>query len=295
MWPLSSLAAQSLPCGHSKAALRAPSAPRMRCIASALCTASTSGRAAPRPRRAPRAASAARASKRSIDSECFAGIVALDNESDPRYTVLRVEADDFAGLIRVLAWTLTGLGLNVCNALIQTDGGVASDLFFVTDNRGRKLSDSAALEVTERLQDMVDDVCRTNNRDGEFSEARVGSVILLTNDTHPTCTELTITPEVDSPGLLLDLASVIHGMGISIVEGVIRGAGPVAPPGGGHLKVDPIASVPEPPEGRRTMRFMLQEAQSGRQLDYATASGLLYALQLVTGRSTPTQLPNIYA
>lgn len=81
-------------------------------------------------------------------------------------------------------------------------------------------------------------------------------------------------------------------MGVSIVEGVIRGAGPISV-GGGHLKVDPISSVPEPPSGKRTMRFMLQEAASGRQLDYATASGLMYALQLVVGRSTPTQLPNI--
>jgi hypothetical protein len=104
--------------------------------------------------------------------------------------------------------------------------------------------------------------------------------------------QLTITPEADSPGLLLDLASVIHGMGVSIVEGVIRGGGPLAA-APTHLKVDPIAAVPAPPEGRRTMRFLLQEAQSGRQLDYATASGLLYALQLVTGRSTPTQLPTL--
>lgn len=227
-----------------------------------------------------------------MESECFAGIVSLDNESDPAHTLLRVEADDFAGLIRVLAWTLTGLGLNVNNALIQTEGGVASDLFFVTDLRGRKLSDAAALEVAERLQDMVDDVCRVTT-DGEFTEARIGDVIHLTNESHPTCTELTITPDRDSPGLLLDLASVIHGMGVGIVEGVIRGSGPISAAGGGHLKVDPIASVPAPPEGKRTMRFMLQEAASGRQLDYATASGLLYALQLVVGRSTPTQLPSI--
>jgi hypothetical protein len=306
--------------------------------------------------------------------------------------------------------------------------------------------------------------------------------------------KLTITPELDSPGLLLDLASVIHGMvgrggarrgghlgqglglgpvgarnrvagllhcvrcfgapragaqvyrcctghikppwpparphlypmnsvpsppypptpapappppspkGISIVEGVVRSSGPISSGASSHLKEDPILSVQEPPEGKRTMRFMLQTAQvgrapapapgrapgraraagrgpsgaccarrewsrvrlwgaadgprrrraagwwwwaphlliywhpaaarvwgptacwagrpvarpaplhlsespplslpsrhaprclrvqSGRQLDFATASGLCYALQLVLGRSTPTQLPSI--
>jgi hypothetical protein len=39
------------------------------------------------------------------------------------------------------------------------------------DSRGRKLSDAAALEVAERLQDIVDDVCRTSS-DGEFGEVR---------------------------------------------------------------------------------------------------------------------------
>ena len=82
-------------------------------------------------------------------------------------------------------------------------------------------------------------------------------------------------------------------MGINIVEGVVRGSGALSAGGGSHFKRDPIAAVPEPPEGRRTMRFMLQEARNGGQLDYATASGLLYALQLMTGRSTPTQLPSI--
>jgi len=93
--------------------------------------------------------------------------------------------------------------------------------------------------------------------------------------------------------MLLDLASVIHGLNVSIVEGVVRSAGPISSTGTRHLKVDPISAVPAPAEGKRTMRFMLQEATGGRQLDFATASGLLYALQLVTGRSTPTQLPKI--
>jgi hypothetical protein len=39
----------------------------------------------------------------------------------------------------------------------------------LSDMRGRKLSDAAAREVGERLQGIVDDVCRATS-DGEFSE-----------------------------------------------------------------------------------------------------------------------------
>jgi len=164
----------------------------------------SSSNPSPLRRRQEEAAIAARAVlKRQAEAECFAGVVTLDNESDPRFTILRgvcvgarsgravcgaklhnrrkpearvlelairchakgafpeppqlrittwhpphrppahprrkrnrkrqaVEADDFAGLVRVLAWTLTGLDLMIANALIRTDGGVASDLFFVT-------------------------------------------------------------------------------------------------------------------------------------------------------------------
>jgi hypothetical protein len=162
------------------------------------------------------------------------------------------------------------------------------------DMRGRKLSDAAAADIAERLQWIVDDICHSGDASREFTAAAVdGGAFKLSNESHPTCTELTVL--TDAPGLLLDLASVIHGMGVSIEEGVIRSSGPRVAAGTRHLKDDPIAALAEPPAGRRAMRFYLTSPATGGQLDYATASGLLYALQLVTGRSAPTRLPAISA
>lgn len=108
--------------------------------------------------------------------------------------------------------------------------------------------------------------------------------------------QLTVTPDVDSPGLLLNIASVIHGMGISVTQGVIRSPGPLAPAGGGAVSsgddAGTIAAV-APAAAGRVMRFHLQEARSGRKLDYESASGLLLALQLVSGRGAPTALPTV--
>lgn len=112
----------------------------------------------------------------------------------------------------------------------------------------------------------------------------------------PAAPQLLITPEEDAPALLLNFASVITGLGVSIVEGVVRSGGPLAAPGGGgggDGGAAAIAAAPEPPAGRRAMRFLLQEG--GAKLDAASASGLLFAIQLAAGRGAPTALPTVTA
>lgn len=47
---------------------------------------------------------------------CMPGEVLLDNESDDKFTILRVEVKDYPGLLRVCAWVLNGLQLTVQNA-----------------------------------------------------------------------------------------------------------------------------------------------------------------------------------
>lgn len=47
---------------------------------------------------------------------CMPGEVLLDNESDEKFTILRVEVKDYPGLLRVCAWVLNGLQLTVQNA-----------------------------------------------------------------------------------------------------------------------------------------------------------------------------------
>jgi hypothetical protein len=64
------------------------------------------------------------------------------------------------------------------------------------------------------------------------------------------CTDLPMPP-VPPAGLLLEIASIIHGQGLSVVEGVIRG-GSESP-----ITADMVSDqtqIPDPPLGRRTMR-----------------------------------------
>lgn len=63
-----------------------------------------------------------------------------------------VEADDFSGLIRALAWTLTGLGLSVANALIETHCGRAHDVFYVTGARRQFFQTLATALLQQRRQ-----------------------------------------------------------------------------------------------------------------------------------------------
>lgn len=65
---------------------------------------------------------------------------------------------------------------------------------------------------------------------------------------------LILSCPVHLAGLLLEIASIIHGQGLSVVEGVIRGGSesPITP----DMVSDPT-QLPDPPAGRRTMRCEL--------------------------------------
>lgn len=61
----------------------------------------------------------------------------------------------------------------------------------------------------------------------------------------------------------MDIASIIHGQGLSVVEGVIRG--------GSESPIDPglisnPSALPDPPLGRRVMRFWLKKGRKGAKL-----------------------------
>jgi hypothetical protein len=63
--------------------------------------------------------------------------------------------------------------------------------------------------------------------------------------------------------LLLEIASIIHGQGLSVVEAVIRGGSesPITPD-----MVSDAAAIPDPPSGRRVMRFWLKKGRRGQKL-----------------------------
>jgi [protein-PII] uridylyltransferase len=75
----------------------------------------------------------------------------LENESSTHSTLLEVVAQDRSGLLYQIAQSLAQLGCNIEIALIETQGQMALDVFYLTV-RGHKLSAETQNRLREELQ-----------------------------------------------------------------------------------------------------------------------------------------------
>jgi [protein-PII] uridylyltransferase len=79
--------------------------------------------------------------------------ITIDNNSATQHTVIEVIAQDRLGLLHRLAKTLTNQGAQVALAKINTEGNAVADVFYVTDQEGRKISAGSELEtLREKLE-----------------------------------------------------------------------------------------------------------------------------------------------
>lgn len=76
--------------------------------------------------------------------------VEYDTWSSSQYTVLMVETRDRPGLLYVIFREIHAAGLAVLQAAVITQGDVAGDVFFLTDELGRKATDSVRLDALRR-------------------------------------------------------------------------------------------------------------------------------------------------
>jgi [protein-PII] uridylyltransferase len=67
--------------------------------------------------------------------------VTLDNTSSDSHTVIEVKAQDSLGLLYNLTRVMYEYGLDIALAKISTEANRAIDVFYVTDDEGRKLLD----------------------------------------------------------------------------------------------------------------------------------------------------------
>ena len=79
--------------------------------------------------------------------------IIVDNRSSEAYAIIDVICGDRVGLLYALATQLAADGLDIHFAKISTVGGMATDVFYVTDAAsGRRLEDDARIEsVRQRL------------------------------------------------------------------------------------------------------------------------------------------------
>jgi [protein-PII] uridylyltransferase len=79
--------------------------------------------------------------------------VRMDNEISPTATVIEVQADDRIGLGYQIAKTLADLQLNITFAKLATEKTHAFDVFYVQDQKGSKVLNSARMaEIVEELR-----------------------------------------------------------------------------------------------------------------------------------------------
>jgi len=82
--------------------------------------------------------------------------ISVDNQISDSRTVVEVKCPDRVGLLYVITRTLSGQGLDIASARIATEIDQAYDTFYVTDRRGRRLEDEAAMvHVRESLEDAL--------------------------------------------------------------------------------------------------------------------------------------------
>lgn len=82
--------------------------------------------------------------------------ISVDNQLSDSRTVVEVKCPDRVGLLYVITRTLSGQGLDIASARIATEIDQAYDTFYVTDRRGRRLEDEAAMaRVRESLEDAL--------------------------------------------------------------------------------------------------------------------------------------------
>ena len=82
--------------------------------------------------------------------------VHVDNRVSNTHTVIEVTTRDQAGLLFWLSHTIQMLGLQISLAKINTEGNLVADVFYVTDEKGAKVTDPERIESTKaRLSSVI--------------------------------------------------------------------------------------------------------------------------------------------
>lgn len=76
-------------------------------------------------------------------------LIVFDNTTSNDFTIMNVEATDRVGLLHDILHALDAMGLDVAQAIIDTEHDVACDVFYLSDGHGRKILDAACLRTID--------------------------------------------------------------------------------------------------------------------------------------------------
>jgi [protein-PII] uridylyltransferase len=77
-------------------------------------------------------------------------VIQIDNEASDHFTIVEVFTEDRIGVLFTITYGLHRLGLSIHVAKISTNVDQVADVFYVTDESGRKIDDAARLEHIRR-------------------------------------------------------------------------------------------------------------------------------------------------
>ena len=76
--------------------------------------------------------------------------IKIDNDTSDRFTIIEAFASDRQGLLYIIARTMFELGLSVSLAKIATSLDQVLDVFYITDQEGRKITDRVRLDQVRK-------------------------------------------------------------------------------------------------------------------------------------------------
>ena len=163
------------------------------------------------------------------------------------------QTQDNPGTLRLIAWMLNGLEIDVKRAkLASTGDGLVKDLFWVSDQHGAKLKNTEA--VRERLEECLAGHSNVSPTGNIFS--RSGVTVDNSAELPNTVVRLASQGGRTGSAILLEVASTLSGLGLNIQEA--RGG-----------------------EGDGSWEFAVVNT-NGKKLDNNEAASLLFAVLLIS-------------
>lgn len=134
--------------------------------------------------------------------------VCIDNSSCPDCTLVKVDSMNQPGILLEVVQVLSDLDLTISKAYISSDGRWLMDVFHVTDQQGRKLTERKTIEYIEKALGPEGNILGTKK------DYWLGKTVGMHSNGDHTAIELIGS---DRPGLLSEIFAVLRNLQCNVV------------------------------------------------------------------------------